>query len=249
MSSSKYFAYIRVSTVRQGQTGTSLTEQRAAIEHYARNFNLTIIKEFEVKFLKAHINYIWLSEKDSGIYDAWNKGLKKANSNWIAFLGSDDTYYPNALEMYNQAMNNSENINYISSRVELINSKGKVLKIIGKPYSYKQMIRYMDIAHVGSFHHKDLFKKYGNFDTAYKIVGDYDFFLKCGTNIKAGYFNQVSARMLNEGASNQNVNKVFREVLKTQLNHKKTSVLQAYFEYYYNHVRICKSLLLKTLAK
>jgi len=47
MSSLKYFAYVRVSTVRQGQIGTSLTEQRSAIERYARNFNLPIIKEFE----------------------------------------------------------------------------------------------------------------------------------------------------------------------------------------------------------
>lgn len=47
MSSARYFAYVRVSTVRQGQTGTSLTEQRSAIERYARNFNLKIVNEFE----------------------------------------------------------------------------------------------------------------------------------------------------------------------------------------------------------
>jgi site-specific DNA recombinase len=47
MASSRYFAYVRVSTVRQGQTGTSLTEQRSAINRYAKNFNLSIIKEFE----------------------------------------------------------------------------------------------------------------------------------------------------------------------------------------------------------
>jgi site-specific DNA recombinase len=43
----KYFAYVRVSTVRQGQTGTSLAEQRAAVAAYARAWNLSIIKEFE----------------------------------------------------------------------------------------------------------------------------------------------------------------------------------------------------------
>ncbi|MCA1637728.1 MAG: recombinase family protein [Acidobacteria bacterium] len=48
MSSKKlYFAYIRVSTVRQGQLGTSLAEQRAAIERHARQKNLKIIKEFQ----------------------------------------------------------------------------------------------------------------------------------------------------------------------------------------------------------
>lgn len=42
-----YFSYVRVSTARQGQTGTSLAEQREAIHRYAARFDLTIIKEFE----------------------------------------------------------------------------------------------------------------------------------------------------------------------------------------------------------
>jgi DNA invertase Pin-like site-specific DNA recombinase len=43
----QYFSYIRVSTQRQGQTGTSLTEQQAAIERYANKSNLAIVKRFE----------------------------------------------------------------------------------------------------------------------------------------------------------------------------------------------------------
>jgi site-specific DNA recombinase len=47
MSEKKYFSYIRVSTVRQGQSGTSLIEQRSAIERYSQKFNLKISREFE----------------------------------------------------------------------------------------------------------------------------------------------------------------------------------------------------------
>jgi DNA invertase Pin-like site-specific DNA recombinase len=43
----KFFSYIRVSTLRQGQTGTSLAEQQAAIERYAQQWNLQIVKQFE----------------------------------------------------------------------------------------------------------------------------------------------------------------------------------------------------------
>jgi DNA invertase Pin-like site-specific DNA recombinase len=42
-----YFSYVRVSTQRQGQQGTSLTEQTAAIDRYAQTWNLQIIKRFE----------------------------------------------------------------------------------------------------------------------------------------------------------------------------------------------------------
>jgi DNA invertase Pin-like site-specific DNA recombinase len=47
MYSKRYFSYVRVSTARQGQTGTSLTEQLAAIERYARKWNLEIVKQYE----------------------------------------------------------------------------------------------------------------------------------------------------------------------------------------------------------
>jgi DNA invertase Pin-like site-specific DNA recombinase len=47
MPDKKYFSYVRVSTQRQGQLGTSLIEQKAAIERYAQKFNLSINKHFE----------------------------------------------------------------------------------------------------------------------------------------------------------------------------------------------------------
>jgi DNA invertase Pin-like site-specific DNA recombinase len=42
-----YFSYVRVSTQRQGQFGTSLAEQKAAIERYAGRWNLNITKQYE----------------------------------------------------------------------------------------------------------------------------------------------------------------------------------------------------------
>ncbi len=47
MSAKRYFSYVRVSTQRQGQHGTSLTEQLSAIERYARQWNLNIVKQYE----------------------------------------------------------------------------------------------------------------------------------------------------------------------------------------------------------
>src|SRR5690242_1232143 len=44
-----YFSYIRVSTLKQGQTGTSLAEQQSAIGRYAERAGLTIVREFEEK--------------------------------------------------------------------------------------------------------------------------------------------------------------------------------------------------------
>jgi site-specific DNA recombinase len=45
----QFFGYTRVSTVKQGERGSSLQEQRSAIETYARRYNLTISQWFEEK--------------------------------------------------------------------------------------------------------------------------------------------------------------------------------------------------------
>jgi glycosyltransferase involved in cell wall biosynthesis len=100
------------------------------VDGLSKDNTVSIIEKYEKKFLEAKIPYIWSSEKDSGIYDAWNKALKKVNSSWIAFLGSDDTYYPDALEIYNEAIIKNPNINYISSKVEYVDANYKVLKVI-----------------------------------------------------------------------------------------------------------------------
>ena len=40
----------------------------------------------------------WSSEKDKGLYDAMNKGIKKSRGDIIAILNADDVYFKNALK-------------------------------------------------------------------------------------------------------------------------------------------------------
>lgn len=61
---------------------------------------LEIIKSYENKFALKNVRYKYTSEPDSGIYNAFNKGLNLINGNWVAFLGSDDYYSPEKLLQY-----------------------------------------------------------------------------------------------------------------------------------------------------
>jgi len=144
----------------------------------------------------------FISEPDSGIYDAWNKGLKKARGEWVAFLGAGDIYLSSALENYVKFIcdNNFYDVDLISSQVELIEN-GLPIKVIGKRWDWSIFRRYMNIAHVGALHNINLFKKYGNFNSTYKICGDYEFLLRANNELNAKFIKLTTAQMLSGGVS------------------------------------------------
>ncbi len=151
-----------------------------------------------------HISY-WISEPDGGIYDAWNKGVRLARGEWIAFLGADDEYYPHALANYADfiAGQGASNPQYVSSRVELF-SNNVCVGTIGKAWEWPRFSKYMTAAQVGAMHKRELFTAYGPYDTSYRICGDYEFLLRPRQTLRAGFFPIVTAKMALGGVSNAN---------------------------------------------
>lgn len=176
------------------------------IDGASNDGTINIIKKNESNITK------WISEKDEGIYDAWNKALKIATGEWITFIGSDDEFYPDALGQYInfiQSLNNP-NIEFVSSRMDLVDELGEYVKTTGLSWDWQICRRKNTIAHPGSLHKKTLFDKYGLFDTQYKICGDYEFLLRPAQNMQAAFLPKVTVKMAQGGVS-FNVNKLFKE--------------------------------------
>lgn len=214
------------------------------IDGNSKDHTLEIIKSFEKLFQEKNISYSFISEKDFGIYDAWNKGIRLSKGKWISFLGSDDMYLENALERYYFHINQNPNANYISSKIELINDKKEVIRVFGKPFLWGKIIRNMDIAQVGSFHKKELFEKVGFFNHTYKIVGDLDFYIRGKNEIIAGYFNEITAKMMNNGVSNQ-IYKALKEALDVKLKLRSTSAFISYYDFYLSLLKCYIKILIK----
>lgn len=150
---------------------------------------------------QEHIHY-WVSERDNGIYDAWNKALKHTSGEWVAYLGADDTLLPNALQNYADFIHTHENegLDYVSSRVNLV-SGDKFIRTIGQAWTWDAFRHYMNVAHVGSLHNKRLYEKYGQYDISYQICADYEFLLRAKNSLKAGFLDIVTVNMSIGGAS------------------------------------------------
>jgi len=150
------------------------------------------------------INF-WKSEKDNGIYSAWNKGLDIASGDWICFLGADDLFMPNVINtLIHEFLASKSDIDYISGKTDLYKND-KFFKTSGGPFVWRLFRKYMCTGHNAAFHHISLYKKFGRYNESFRSAADYEFLLRAGENLKTLYVDIVTTRMNLGGASNNNI--------------------------------------------
>jgi glycosyltransferase involved in cell wall biosynthesis len=178
----------------------------------------------------SHISY-WLSEPDRGIYDAWNKALLAASGEWICFLGADDMWAnPSSLSTL-MGLAHYPTVNFVSGRVRPLGKNQQKGKPFGEPWSHSQMKRRMCVAHVGSLHHRSLFELHGQFDTTYRIAGDFEFLLRCGASIRAAYTSAVVAEMREGGISSTALHTLLHEGTRALNSQADSGLLRGYAFY------------------
>ena len=140
---------------------------------------LNIIQEYNDVVTK------WISEKDYGIYDAFNKGVDLATGDYIAFLGSDDCYCNySIIERVISDIN--ENVEMLSAPVVVVNEDSHKEEIGTNTYNIDDIFSGCMLPHQGIFVKTSTMKKY-HFSLQNKIISDYEFlvrFIKAGGKIK-----------------------------------------------------------------
>ena len=129
--------------------------------------------------IQEYIDKGWVkcfSEKDTGIYNAFNNGIKHATGKYVVFLNSDDYYCDErAVELSINALEKT-GADFSCATANVIDSEGKTIYVF-RP-NVKGFALSIPFPHETMFCRTDTIRRYGGFDESFRIAGDYDLILK-----------------------------------------------------------------------
>ena len=171
---------------------------------------------------KDRIN-IFISEPDTGIYNAMNKGIKLATGTYLNFMNGGDAFYDNTvLENAFKDKTYTDDILY-SDCCGFYN--GAKRPFLAPETIEPEMWLYRTINHQASFIKKEAFEKYGLYNENYKIASDFEQFVIFHKNGCSFKYLPITISLFDmEGISNINVSKNIQERRQIEQEHlfKKT---------------------------
>ena len=123
---------------------------------------------------------IWISEADTGMYDAMNKGLDRASGDYMLIINSDDLLVnKDTIKDVVEALGNDRPPYFYGNMIKFIGDKRRKVKLF--PVTFTQLLL---STHCTFIHHSSFFissklnKALDGYDSAYKNVSDYDYILR-----------------------------------------------------------------------
>ena len=165
-----------------------------------------------------------VSEKDNGIYDAMNKGIKKSTGTLIGIVNSDDYYELDAIENMVSSYNNEKYL-IMYGLIRTI-SNGKEVMVFSKNHEFleRQMI-----THPSCYITKKTYDDFGYYSMKYKYSADYEFMLRVNRKdeVKFKEIYHIISNFSIDGASSSS--KAFMDTLNLKHEYGYIPNLKYYF--------------------
>ncbi len=168
-------------------------------------------KDGTVEILKSYGDKIkWVSEKDSGIYEAMSKGVKMATGDVVGIMGSDDFYPDNqAISRVVKAFEDSKADSVYGDLyyVDAVDTNKIVRNWKSGKYNRERFLNGWMPPHTAFFLKKSAYDTYGLYDTSYQSAGDYELMLRMlyKHNVSSFYIPAVLMKMRTGGNSNASI--------------------------------------------
>ncbi|UKT64414.1 glycosyltransferase family 2 protein [Pedobacter mucosus] len=170
-----------------------------------------------IKNYNAHIHH-FVTEKDNGLYDAINKGIKLATGDIIGILNADDSFESiNVLAQVAKAFKNNINLDGLYGNLNYVHPQNKniIRKWKSKEADYSDIEKGWMPAHPTLYLRRNVFTSFGNYTLDLGTAADYDFILRIfhTYKIKTAYLPILMVNMRTGGLSNNSLNSLFNALL------------------------------------
>ena len=143
--------------------------------------SVDIIRDYEKKLKNSLLplgnHIVWISEPDTGIYNAMNKGLRKAQGEYLLFLNSGD-YLVDEL-ILNTVFANNFDEDIVYGNIYVVEQNGR--KTLATAPNSEEItfvsIHSKRLFHPASFIKRELMLNIGGYDEEIKITADFAFFV------------------------------------------------------------------------
>ena len=178
----------------------------------------------------SRINFI-INQKNLGLSESLNKGLKICKGKYIARMDADDISLQNRITLQIEFLKNNENVDLVGTNITLIDEKGDDVKssrkLIKDSILIKECLKYKDcLAHPSWMFKKEILEKFEIKE--YRNISyceDYDFLIRLvinGGNLDNMSEKLVKYRIRNNGICKSNVYKQIAMVNAIKQNYKKS---------------------------
>ncbi len=188
---------------------------------------LDIIHEYRNEIL------YWESGKDTGIANAFNRGLVQANGEIISILNSDDYLEPNALTLVAEKATISPKSGVFTGYCRILpTNKSSYIK---KP-NISAMKRYMSIYHPSTFIRKTTYEYIGTYNEKYRLAMDSEWIHRAmRNNVDFFFIDEILSNMRLGGISDINSTDSLKEYRQSAIEHNISSFMHATL-FYWLHI-------------
>jgi glycosyltransferase involved in cell wall biosynthesis len=198
---SKEFEYIVVDGASTDFSSRVISQQLAVSSNQSAVDSTQMVGEGIVN----GINVRWVSEKDTGIYNAMNKGIRMATGEYVQFLNSGD-WLVDVSVVENMIKTLPTECDILIGNIISVKQNGKIkynrnIEEVSFLTFYRSTLQ-----HTSAYIRKELFDKYGNYDETLKIVSDWKWYLiAVGLNAAKVIFANIHVSFFDSnGISNTN---------------------------------------------
>lgn len=214
-------------TLQSAREQTYRNFEHLIVDGASKDSTLETVRQF------SDLPLVISSEPDMGIYDAMNKGIARAHGDIIFFLNADDRLHDaGVLARAVHAFDADPDLDILWGDVINVFQDGERIRTSHGHISPKTLIN-DSLCHQATFAHKRLFEQHGDFNTAYPVCADFDWFLRVlhgGAHYQ--YMNFDVAEFTRGGMHERDLGALYREKSRIRREYLSSQV------YRFNELRI-----------